>query len=197
VREVDWVIAAKAGDRRALEYLARRYNEELLSYFRSRIGDEVARDLTQLTLLHTVAKIRRFRGESSFRYYVFSVARRVMFEWSRRAGRRVDTEPLPSSSSEPAADDTPLSERLFHAEFYRQLGQALASLAEHYREVVQLHLSGLKNPEIAGELGIEYNTVRSRLSRGLAFIRARLDPWLAESRRPMPLEFETVSTTGC
>jgi RNA polymerase sigma-70 factor, ECF subfamily len=173
------------GDRTASERLARRYHADLYAYFCSRLGREDAADLTQLTLLHTVAKLERFRSESSFRHYVYAVARKVFSEKSRRTQRRLDTED-PTSSEPPASQTTP-SERVFRAEYKAQLDTAIASLDDHYRQVVSLHLRGADNFEIAETLELHYNTVRSRLSRGLAAIRARLSPLLFERRRSRSL----------
>jgi RNA polymerase sigma-70 factor (ECF subfamily) len=149
------------------------------------MGREDAEDLTQVTLLHTVARVDRFREESTFRHYVFSVARRVLFERYRRAQRRLDTE---EPRSEPAASQTTPSERMFRAEFHEQLVDAIASLHDHYRVVVDLYLRGADNFEIAKRLDLEYNTVRSRLSRGLSTVRQQLAPWVVENRHRMLLE---------
>ena len=72
---------------------------------------------------------------------------------------------------------------MFRAEFHKQLVAAIASLHDHYRVVVDLHLRGANNFEIAKALDLEYNTVRSRLSRGLSSVRQQLAPWVVENRR--------------
>jgi RNA polymerase sigma-70 factor (ECF subfamily) len=179
VRDEELIAAIRTGDVTARELLARRYYADLYAYFCSRIGREDAEDLTQVTLLHTVARVERFREESSFRHYVFSVARRVLFERHRKSVRRLDTE---TPGSEPPAVQTTPSERMFRAEFREQLVGAIASLHDHYRVVVDLYLRGANNFEIAKALDLEYNTVRSRLSRGLSSVRQRLAPWVGEHR---------------
>jgi RNA polymerase sigma-70 factor (ECF subfamily) len=179
VRDEQLIAAIRTGDATARELLARRYYADLYAYFCSRIGRDDAEDLTQVTLLHTVARVERFREESTFRHYVFSVARRVFFDRHRRAQRRLDTE---EPRSEPPASQTTPSERMFRAEFREQLIDAIASLHDHYRVVVDLYLRGKDNFEIAQALDLEYNTVRSRLSRGLSSVRQQLAPWVGEHR---------------
>ena len=181
MRDEELIAAIRAGDRAARERLARRYHADLYAWFCCRLGREDAADLTQLTLLHTIARVERYRGESSFRHYVYSVARRVLVERSRRTLRRLDTE---EPGSEPPALQTTPSERVFRAEYRAELDDAIAALDDHYRRVVTLHLRGADNFEIADTLALGYNTVRSRLSRGLAAVRARLTGWVA--RRPAP-----------
>ena len=188
MQDEELIAAIRAGDRTASNRLARRYYPHLYTYFSSRLSGDEAQDLTQLTLLHTVARVDRYRAESSFRQYVFGVARRVLSERYRRDQRRIETE---EPGSEPPASQTSPSQRVFKAQFHARLVQALATLSEHYRVVVDLHLRGADNFEIAEALGLEYNTVRSRLSRGLATIRNRLSPSLVEYRRrrlPRPPE---------
>ena len=189
----DEIIAAmRAGSRRAANSLARRYHDELNAYYRKRLPLEIADELTQVTLLETVAKIDRFRGESSFRHYVFSVARRVMAEHHRRAGRQIRTDPAPSS--EPAANQSTPSERLARAEYAAQLHAAIEELEEHYQSVMQLHIRGATNREIAAQLNLRYNTVRSRLSRAYAALHARLSPLVDELLRVgIPREVEEPS----
>lgn len=179
------IAAIRTGDGAASQRLARRYYADLYTYFCSRIGRGDAEDLTQITLLHTVARMDRFRAESSFRHYVFSVARRVLSERQRRTERRVDTE---EPGSEPPATQTTPSERMFRAEFREQLDDVVTSLDEHYRVVVDLHLRGADNFEIAETLNLEYNTVRSRLSRGLSVVREQLTPWIRHNRRLAKLD---------
>lgn len=190
MRDEELIAAIRTGDCSARELLAKRYYADLYAYFCSRIGREDAEDLTQLTLLHTVARVERFREESTFRHYVFSVARRVLFERHRKSVRRLDTE---APGSEPPASQTTPSERMFKAEFREQLVGAIASLHDHYRVVVDLHLRGVDNFEIARALDLEYNTVRSRLSRGLSSVRQQLAPWVGSHRcrrsSNLPLSF--------
>ncbi|WP_146660676.1 RNA polymerase sigma factor [Enhygromyxa salina] len=46
------------------------------------------------------------------------------------------------------------------------LDRAVAQVDEVYRDVVRMSLTGRDNRQIAAELAIPYNTVRSRLGRG-------------------------------
>ena len=158
--------------------LAQRYYETLSSYYRRRLPSDDAEDLTQATLMETVGRVERFRNEATFRHYVFCVAKRIMAERRRQLSRRIVTEPTPSS--EPAALDTSLSERVARAEHLELAREALEGLEEHYQIVLLMHLHGATNHEIADALGIRYNTVRSRLSRALANVRRELAPISAE-----------------
>nr|WP_255216760.1 sigma-70 family RNA polymerase sigma factor [Pseudenhygromyxa sp. WMMC2535] len=159
-----------SGNRQAGNALAERYYPALRTYFRTRVPTEEAEELAQHTLLHTVARSERFRHASSFRHYVYSVARRVLAERHRQALRRPDCDP----EHETPADDTSPSERIVRLERHAALELALTELKSPFREVVRMHLDGMTNVEIAEALGIPSNTVRSRLSRALASLRRAL-----------------------
>ncbi|PRQ07704.1 RNA polymerase sigma factor [Enhygromyxa salina] len=176
--------AMRTGSTAAGNLLATRYLSALRSYYRKRLPSEDAEELTQITLLETIGRIERFRSESSFRHYVFSVARRVMAERHRQLRRRIVTEQAPSS--EPPGLQTPANERLARVEYLQRLTEAVERLEEHYRNVVELHIDGATNREISSELDIQYNTVRSRLSRGLRAVREYLRPWVDEVLRAQP-----------
>jgi RNA polymerase sigma-70 factor (ECF subfamily) len=174
----DIIAAVRAGERKAGDLLARRYYQKLSAYYRKRLPPEDAEDLTQATLMETVARIDRFRGESSFHHYAFSIARRVLAESERRRGRRISTEPAPTS--EPPGYQTPPHERVARTELLELIDEAVQGLEEHYKSVLLLKLSGATNFEIAENLDLHYNTVRSRLSRAKAAVRERLQAFFDE-----------------
>jgi RNA polymerase sigma-70 factor (ECF subfamily) len=140
--------------------------DELHGYFRKRVrstGD--AEDLVGQTWL---AAGRNFAGRSTLRYYLFAVAKRLVWDYCRLTTRRPwiysdrdDPETLPSELPE-------LDISLERSEDVQRLRQALAQLPEHYVVVIELALLGYKHPQIAEILGINYNTVRSRHVRGTA-----------------------------
>jgi RNA polymerase sigma-70 factor, ECF subfamily len=194
VNDDDEIIAAmRAGDRKAGDQLARRYYRELNSYYRKRLPLEEADELTQLTLLETIGRIERFRCESTFHHYVFSVARRIMSDYTRRISRRIVTEPAPSSEP-PDDQQTPAPDRIDRDELLDGLVAAVKALDQHYQSVLTLKLHGATNLEIAETLDLQYNTVRSRLSRAIAVVRERLGLAVDEFfqvHRPQPTQRTT------
>jgi RNA polymerase sigma-70 factor (ECF subfamily) len=195
VRDENLIEAIRLGDTTASERLARRYYTDLHAYFCSRINRQDAEDLTQLTLMNTVAQVDRFRNESSFRHYVFTVAGRALFEKCRHTMRRIDTE---EPGSEPPGNRTTPSEGVYRTESRKRLLAAIGQVRQPFREVVELSLGGMDNFEIAEQLGLEYNTVRSRLSRGLALVREALASASAERERVAAASaLASVSAAAC
>lgn len=184
MRDEDLITAHLAGDLDAGDTLARRYYVALLDYFRLRVPDDEVEELTQHTLLHTIARCDRFRRASSFRHYVYAVARRVVAERHRRCRRRPDFD---DACDEAPADDTSPSAHVARDQRRARLEDAVLELRSPFRTVVRLHLDGLDNLEIAAALGIPKATVRSRLSRATSALRRALLPSRSEGvppRRP-------------
>ncbi len=160
-----------SGDQRAGDTLARRYYRALRRYYQTRVPSDEVEELTQSTLLHTIARGERFRHASSFRHYVYAVARRILAERHRRRYRSPVTEGSPPDA--PAPGTSP-SEQVFRSQRRAQLELALRDLKDPFLSVMNLHLAGLDNREIAGTLGLNDNTVRSRLSRATSVLRTAL-----------------------
>ena len=129
-----------------------------------------AEDLAQETLL--AAWQRPPRDPSALRGYLGSVLRNLLRRGARDADRREARE-RGSARTEalPSAADT--AERLAT---HRQIVAAVEALAEPYRTVVLLrYFEELPPRRIAEHLGVPVKTVETRLTRGHALLRERLD----------------------
>jgi RNA polymerase sigma-70 factor, ECF subfamily len=97
-----------------------------------------------------------------------------------RRSRRVEREePL---ETDEAADEDLLVD-LVRAERVEAVRAAIASLPEHYREVVLLcEIEECSYEDAAAAIGVPLGTVRSRLSRAKVQLRARLKEFVHETR---------------
>ncbi len=80
--------AWRAGDRAAGNELFVRHFSAVSSFFRNKVGD--GEDLVQATFLACVEGRDRFEGRSSFRTYLFSVARYQLYGHLRRNRSSID-----------------------------------------------------------------------------------------------------------
>lgn len=164
------VAAAVAGDRRAIESLV----AELLPRIRNLVrylvrGDSDADDLAQEALVAIVRGLPSHRGEGSFQAWADRVAVRATFAGLRKARRiRARLDGAADLASVPHPDGPP--------DEYAQRRAAvrlLDQIPDEQRHVLALHhVLGLSVPEIAEELAIPFETVRSRLRIGIAKLRA-------------------------
>lgn len=76
-----------------------------------------------------------------------------------------------------AHDENHMLEAIVHAEVIGEIHQALNSLPKGCHLVLKLgYLDGLRNTQIAEELGVSLNTVKSQKQRALMLLRQKLVP---------------------
>lgn len=170
----------REGDAAAFDQLVATYANGIYALLHRLVDDaEEARDLTQETFLQAFRAIATFRGEASLRTWLYRIAvnqARNRRRWWRRR-RRDETVSLdaPGESGIPVAAGDP-EQTALQREREQALHAALHALAEPFREVVVLRdIEGLSYEEIAATLEISLGTVKSRLARGRAELRRRLE----------------------
>ena len=78
----------------------------------------------------------------------------------------------------PTEDDSHMLSAMIHAEVIGEIHQALRQLPEGCRMIIRLgFFEGLNNPQIAHELKISVNTVKSQKRRALCLLRGHLSPF--------------------
>lgn len=161
----------RSGDRDAGDKLLRRYAPILHSYFSRRVGRNVD-DLVQRTLLACIQSMGRFEGRSSFKSYLLGIAQNQFLMSLRSDGPLVSSDVALSLSTRP--DETPSQLAAFRQE-QLILVMALLKVEPEFRLVLKLfYWGGCSVEEIAEELGIRPGTVKSRLARGRAMLRANV-----------------------
>jgi RNA polymerase sigma-70 factor (ECF subfamily) len=179
----------RAGDALAFNRLVEeRHGDIYALLYRLTEDAEEARDLTQETFLQAFRHLSSFRGDADLRTWLYRIAvnqARNRWRWWKRR-RRDRTVSLDAPVSE--GFDAPLSAGLAGDEGLdpeRQtlarereavLHAALKSLSRPYREVIVLRdIEGLSYEEVAATLDLNVGTVKSRLNRGRAELRRRLE----------------------
>lgn len=167
--EVRLVGQWRSGDKIAGNLLMRRYGPTLKAFFRSKRAHNVD-ELVQNTLVACIQAVARFAGRSSFKTYLLGIARN-QFLMSLRSHQ---TAHLESSMLSTAPEDSP--SRLYSIEQERRvLLGAFLRLPPEFRKVLRLfYWDGCSIEEIALELRVPLGTVKSRLSRGRAILKAQL-----------------------
>ncbi len=177
----DLVRASATGDHDAFAALVSRYQVPIVNLARALTGEDgEADDLAQETFIRAYKAIGRFRGESTFRTWLYRVAVNVIQSHLRTRGRR--RRWFGPSLDEDGHDNHQQSALAVPADIEdaavrRQLiDRALASLPADMRTAVTLRdIHGFDYAEIAAMLGVPIGTVESRIFRA----RQRLRPLLA------------------
>ncbi|KIG12567.1 hypothetical protein DB30_01230 [Enhygromyxa salina] len=140
-----------------------RVNRALVAYFLRRVPEQEPNDLAAETWLGVV---RWYAGRCSLRGFAFLVAEKIIVDVLYRK-RRLRTLELRDGDEPVASGPSPYDVLRLVAD-HDALDSAVGQVDEVYREVVRLSLIGRGNVQIAAELEVPYNTVRSRLWRGRA-----------------------------
>jgi len=171
----------RAGDRNAGTRLFERHFKPLYRFFRNKVGDD-AEDLVQQTFLACVQSLDGFRGDASFRTYLFTVARNKIHHHFSRHQRKQGLIDFGVTS---VIDLGVSVQRLMvRDEEHNHLLHALRKLPVDLQIALELHyFEGLTGPELAGVLEVPEGTVRSRLRRGRDLLREALAELTASSER--------------
>lgn len=169
------IAQAAAGEPSTFTRLAKRYERSLYCFCLALVGDaEMARDLAQDTLLEVWRTRQSYRPTSTFRAYLFTIARnrgRSHLRW-RSIRRFVGLDQVKTTVEGPAS-------RLLAADRDRQLWASLERLPEHFRlPLVLRFVEELEYEEIAAIIGRTPSTARSRVHYGLKALADQLPPEL-------------------
>ncbi len=163
----------KSGDLGAGNLLFERHFESVYGFFAHKVEADAAADLVQRTFLGCVEAIHRFREDSSFRTFVFGIARHELFGHFKRKRKSPELDVGASSIRDLAPSPSTL---LGHDADQRLLLAALRSIPLDLQILLELHYwEDLPGPELARALEIPEGTVRSRLHRARELLRARLE----------------------
>jgi RNA polymerase sigma-70 factor, ECF subfamily len=186
--EQEFVAELKAGSEQAFALLLAQYSHPIYSLIARSLRDPAdAADVTQEVFVKVFRNISSFHGEASLRTWIYRIALHEASNqrrwWSRhkRQELTIDAE-MENDEGETfcmadalATRDASPYECAEHAQLGERVVAALRSLPEAFREVVVLReIEGFGYEEIAEMLDVNLGTVKSRLMRGRAALRAAL-----------------------
>jgi RNA polymerase sigma factor (sigma-70 family) len=175
--ELELVERAKKGDTGAYEVLVRTYQgvaQRTAYVVTGNAGD--AEDAAQSAFIKAYYALGRFRSDAPFRPWLLKIVANEARNRRRSAGRREGLR-LRLEEDRPREDAAPSPEAAVLAgEPRRVLVEALNSLKEDERRVIALrYFLDLSEKEMAAVMGVAKGTVKSRLSRAMKKLRAKLE----------------------
>ena len=148
------------GDRAAFDALVLRYQDRIHRFVAWSIGREEADDAAQDVFVEAYRSLASWNRRSTFRTWLYGVARNVCRHHARAMTKRPETRDLaslPDSASEPL-------QHLAASRETATLQAAIARLPEEQRMTLLLRAwEGLSYDEIAATTDVPKGTVRSRL----------------------------------
>src|SRR5690242_639205 len=186
VRQENLAIAAGLKHQEAglLDELIVRYQHRLLRYLLFLTSSrELAEDLFQECWMRVLVRGAQFNGKARFDTWLFTIARNLVIDY-RRKRTLASLDELFEGQSE---DDRPMSfeisdnqptpfDNFASLEDRNRVAEALLQVDTLYREVLVLRFhEEMSLQEIATVTRAPLSTVKSRLYRGLAAIKPRLE----------------------
>jgi len=209
--EAALIAELQAGSEEAFAWLIARYHQPIYSLLARTVQNRAdAADLAQEVFVKVFRGVRSFHGESSLRTWIYRIALREASNqrrwWMRHRQQEVAIDQeftegdccVPVCLKERLVDpaESPF-DALVHAENRTRVEEALAKVPEPFRTTLILRdIEGFVYEEVAEMQGVNLGTVKSRLVRGRACLKAILTGHPREDHAParqpldMPLREE-------
>jgi RNA polymerase sigma-70 factor (ECF subfamily) len=203
----------QAGSEEAFAWLIARFHQPIYSLLARAVQDrETAADLTQEVFVKVFRGVGSFHGESSLRTWIYRIALREASNqrrwWTRHRQQEVpiEQEMVEANTGSPVLLKEMLAdpaespyEMALHEENRARVEAALSKVPEPFRSTLILRdIEGFVYEEVAEIQGVNLGTVKSRLVRGRAALKAILmtpavrddSPERAEAGSPAHADFE-------
>lgn len=174
--DLELLEAWRGGDTEAGNELVERHFTAVRRFFRNKLPATEVEDALQRTFLACVEGRDRFRGDASFRTYLFTIARHQLYRQIRTRSRDAVAAGLDFSVS--SLDDLGISPsaNVARNEEHAMIWAALRRLPVDFQIMLELYYwEQLKGPEIAAVMEISPVTVRTRLHRARQALKEQLE----------------------
>lgn len=175
-----------AGDHAAFRALVERHQDAVVGTVAKMLGNPAdAEDIAQQVFLRLWKHAKQYRPEAKFTTYLFTIARNLVFNETRRRSRRKEVsadEREESSHLQVAADESAQPDaELLRAELQQAVDKAINALPEVQRMAVVLRrYEQMPYEEIADVLKLSLPAVKSLLFRARTTLRDALRGYLDE-----------------
>ena len=175
IYQEDLLLAGRAvrGDESAFEEIVERNQNFIYNLCMTRLASrEDALDLSQETFIRAYNALSEYRGESKLSSWLYRICINCISDHMRSSGKKTTVSIYPDEEGE-GGMELVSEDRSFSPEESAELSettsmvrQAIAALPPEWRDIIVMReYEGMSYAEIAGLLGIEEGTVKSRLNR--------------------------------
>lgn len=163
----------RGGDERAATILVRRYSPPVARFVASLGEHHEVEEVVQDTFVRAFASLDGFRGDSSLRTWLFTIARNLVRDRVRSRAGRYTIVPIEESHSITGHDAL---DGLVSDETEARLARSLATLSPMQREIFTLRVSeGLSYREIAAVVGSTEGAARVHYHNAMRAIKEFID----------------------
>jgi RNA polymerase sigma-70 factor (ECF subfamily) len=170
------VVLAKRGADDAFDELVRRHAPKLHAVARRIVGREDAHDVVQEAFISAYRALPKFLEQAQFTTWLHRITLNACYTRVRR--RPQDGADIEAPLETPDARSASPVEHAERRDLRSALESALAGIKPEFRETfVLVEFGELDYAGVASVLGIEVGTVKSRMSRARAALKAQLEAW--------------------
>ena len=171
--DISLLIRWRGGDNEAGQTLFERHFDAIYGFFETKCAAD-ADELTQSTFLACMRARDQFRAESSFRTYLFTIARNELYRILRTRQRK-DSKLDFELSSIAELVSTP-GTRMARNQEHRQLLSALQHLPVEQQTLLELHYwEDMDIAQLAEVFDAPSATIRTRLHRARKALRDKME----------------------
>jgi RNA polymerase sigma-70 factor (ECF subfamily) len=172
-RDAELIARWKAGDQGAATALVERHSQALARFAVSCGARDEVDELVQDTFVRAFGSLDSFRGDSSFRTWLFTIERRLLLDRHRAEKRRPQAMEI---GEEDAATEYDALDQMIGEEAGARLRGAIDELTPTQREVFVLRVNeGLSYREIADTVGTTEGAARVHYHNAMRAIKESLD----------------------
>ena len=175
------------GDAEAFAQLVGRYQRPLFNFIlRSVRRRERADELLQDVFMKVVQRSQDFKGNSKFSTWLYTIARNLCIDHSRKMvfrrhvsldapGRSAGSEEGPTLLERTAAEGPEPDRAMLQSDLRIRIAEAVEELPEEQRDVFLMRqVQGMPFKDIADIVGVPENTVKSRMRYALERLQRAL-----------------------
>lgn len=160
----------RQGDSAVLKHFFESFYPSVCVFARKYLKDmDLAEDVAQETFIEFWKKRELFEDMKAAKGFIYTVCRNKCLNHIRISHIREDI------LQREMASEVYFYELVLEEESYRKIYQSIESLASQSKKIILLSMNGLKNPEIAEELNISVNTVKTLKKNAYKELRSKLN----------------------
>jgi RNA polymerase sigma-70 factor, ECF subfamily len=163
MKEEELIVAARAGDEAAFQELRRLHFTCVRTACWAILHTDDLDEVVQETFIDAWKGLKTFRGESTFKTWIMSIARRRAFKvLNQRKRSGAFLAELPDEDHSLLIEER--SAAILESSF--DLARLMSGLPTRSRQLLEMNLEGLSDREIAEARALSLRTVRGCLQRG-------------------------------
>jgi RNA polymerase sigma-70 factor (family 1) len=154
--------------------LYRTYYPALCFYSMKIVGDtESAKDIVEEVFTKLILSKRQFDETDNVRAWLYTATRNLSLDFLKKDQHAKERQLAFSLSQE--ANGLEYDYELVRAEVLNRVRLEIKDLPGHAGKIIEMsYFDGIKNEQIAAELGLSEKTVRNLKSSGIATLKARI-----------------------